>query len=137
MIEEIDEIRKGQGLTAEIIRGLKADDEGLEIKAMRAEGTVLALMKEAASDEDDMPMRGRGRQGVMSDSSESNDDEEYKAMPDYVDGVDRCPHCGWEIEDGQCADLIRCGTMVKESGDIDVESIHSAGSEDTEYVVRN
>lgn len=77
------------------------------------------LEKKAESeDEDDMPTTiSRGRR-VIIESSESEDEDHPAAMPDYEDGVDKCPRCGWEIEDGQCTDLVRCGKMVKESGDV-------------------
>ncbi|KAF2744156.1 hypothetical protein M011DRAFT_409144 [Sporormia fimetaria CBS 119925] len=39
----------------------------------------------------------------------------FRAFRDLEDGVDRCPMCGWELEDGVCA---QCGLFFDENGDL-------------------
>ncbi len=38
-----------------------------------------------------------------------------QVMRDQEDGVDRCPICTWELEDGGCA---RCGLLFDETGEV-------------------
>ncbi|KAF2142076.1 uncharacterized protein K452DRAFT_326606 [Aplosporella prunicola CBS 121167] len=42
-------------------------------------------------------------------------DPKLRVIRDEEDGVDRCPICSWELEDGECA---QCGLQFDDSGDL-------------------
>lgn len=66
-------------------------------------------------------------------------DQGLRAIRDEEDGVDRCPMCAWELEDGECA---QCGLQFDDNGtltwdnsfggfsDMDETSEHDMSSED-------
>lgn len=120
MSEEVNGLRNEQAQSEVEIEGLMKDVVRLEVKVTRAEATIVKLMREAERDKRDasVPITTRRWRRLGEDSSDSEDDDHVTAVADLDDCVDRCPLCGWEVEDGQCADLVRCGKMVKESGDV-------------------